>query len=162
MSQSLTWHERLRGHGCPFCGPQPEVNDYKFKIASLRISTLYLFRDQRFRGYCLLVFDPYHATSLAQLPQHEYDAFMLDLKQAGQALQRALHPDHMNYECLGNSGPHLHWHVIPRYQNDPRWGQPVWEGWQRNEFNVNRVVIGDQQYQDLITSIRSCLHDTDG
>ena len=86
MLQSLTWDERLRGHACPFCGPQPEVNDYKFKVASLRISTLCLFQDQRFRGYCLLVFDPYHATSLAQLPQHEYDAFMLDLKQTGQAL----------------------------------------------------------------------------
>ena len=112
MSRNLTWDERLRGHGCPLCGPQPEVNDYIFKVASLRISTLYLFRDQRFRGYCLLVFDPYHATSLAQLPEGEYDAFMLDLKQSRQALQRALHPDHMNDECLGNSGPHLHWHVI--------------------------------------------------
>jgi diadenosine tetraphosphate (Ap4A) HIT family hydrolase len=162
MPQSLTWDERLQGLDCPFCGPQPEVNDYKFKVASLRISTLYLFRDQHFRGYCLLVFDPYHATSLAQLPQHEYDAFMLDLKQAGQTLQRVLHPDHMNYECLGNSSPHLHWHVIPRYQNDPRWGRPVWEGWQRNEFNINRVVIGDQQYQDLVTSIQMCLHETEG
>ena len=113
------------------------------------------------RGYCLLFFDPYHATDLAQLPEREHDAFMLDLKQTGQALQRALHPDHMNYECLGNSGPHLHWHVIPRYQNDPRWGRPVWEGWPRNEFNIDRVVIGNQEYQDLVMSIRMCLHETE-
>jgi len=142
MPQSLTWDERLQGFDCPLCG-------------------LYLFRDQRFRGYCLLFFDPYHATDLAQLPEREHDAFMLDLKQTGQALQRALHPDHMNYECLGNSGPHLHWHVIPRYQNDPRWGRPVWEGWPRNEFNINRVVIGNEEYQDPITSIRTCLRETE-
>jgi diadenosine tetraphosphate (Ap4A) HIT family hydrolase len=91
MRQGLTWDERLQGLDCPLCGPQPEVNDYKSKVASLRISTLYLFRDQRFRGYCLLVFDRYHATDLAQLPEREYDAFMLDLKQARRALQRALY-----------------------------------------------------------------------
>jgi hypothetical protein len=62
MPQSLTWDERLQGLDCPFCDPQPEVNDNKFKVASLRISTLYLIRDQRFGGYCLLVFDRYHAT----------------------------------------------------------------------------------------------------
>jgi len=22
--------------------------------------------------------------------------------------------------------PHLHWHVIPRYKDDGRWGSPIW------------------------------------
>jgi diadenosine tetraphosphate (Ap4A) HIT family hydrolase len=22
--------------------------------------------------------------------------------------------------------PHLHWHVVPRYKNDGRWGAPIW------------------------------------
>ena len=35
-------------------------------------------------------------------------------------------PDHMNVESLGNVMPHLHWHVIPRYKRDGRWGQPIW------------------------------------
>ena len=35
-------------------------------------------------------------------------------------------PDHMNVESLGNVMPHLHWHVIPRYKDDGRWGHPIW------------------------------------
>lgn len=35
-------------------------------------------------------------------------------------------PDHMNIESLGNVVAHLHWHIIPRYRTDPRWGQPIW------------------------------------
>jgi len=35
-------------------------------------------------------------------------------------------PQHVNVESLGNVMPHLHWHVIPRYKNDGRWGSPIW------------------------------------
>lgn len=155
--QDVTWPDRLAGRDCPLCGPQPEANDYKLTIAPLRISTLYLCRDQRFRGYCYLIFNPYHATSLAGLPDDEHHAFMADLRQAGRALQTALQPDHMNYECLGNSEPHLHWHLIPRYVDDPRWGRPVWEGWPRNEFTLHRVTLEDRAYADLVALIRSHL-----
>ncbi|MFF1819285.1 hypothetical protein ACFVWG_18440 [Kribbella sp. NPDC058245] len=33
-------------------------------------------------------------------------------------------PLKMNYETLGNSSPHLHAHLVPRYVEDPRPGQP--------------------------------------
>jgi diadenosine tetraphosphate (Ap4A) HIT family hydrolase len=32
----------------------------------------------------------------------------------------------MNYEMLGNQTPHLHWHLIPRYQGDPDAAHPIW------------------------------------
>jgi len=37
-----------------------------------------------------------------------------------------MNPDHVNVESLGNVVPHLHWHVIPRYLDDARWGMPIW------------------------------------
>ena len=147
---------RLAG-GCPLCAPRAANNEYRLEIASLTISTLYLFRDQRFRGYCLLVFDAWHATELAGLNDHEYATFMNDLRRALRAIQNALRPDHMNCESLGNSNPHLHWHIIPRYQNDPRWGQPIWEGWPRNEFTVNRMTIPKVEELGLIRQIQLTL-----
>ena len=152
-----SWKDKQKGIGCYFCLPRPANNEYRIEIASLSISTLYLFRDQRFRGYCLLIFDPRHATSLEELSDQEYSAFMHDLRIAAQAIRRALSPDHMNYECLGNSTPHLHWHIVPRYKHDPRWGQPIWEGWQRNEFNLNRVTLTDEAYAEIIQEIRLAL-----
>ena len=32
----------------------------------------------------------------------------------------------MNYCSLGNVVPHLHWHLVPRYRSDPRWGSPIY------------------------------------
>jgi ATP adenylyltransferase len=157
------WHQPDRSDaarqaiGCPLCTPRAANNEYRLQIAPLAISTLYLFRDQRFRGYCLLVFDAWHATSLTDLSNHEYSTFMTDLQRALQAIQHALQPDHLNCESLGNSNPHLHWHIVPRYKNDPRWGQPIWEGWPRAEFTVNRVSLPEAQERMLIEQIHVTL-----
>ncbi|MFN8457326.1 MAG: HIT family protein [Anaerolineae bacterium] len=152
-----SWEDLQQGIGCYFCVPREANNEYRIEIARLSISTLYLFRDQRFRGYCLLIFDPRHAISLEELSKPEYSAFMRDLRAAAGTIRRALNPDHLNYACLGNSTPHLHWHIIPRYKNDLRWGQPVWEGWPRNEFNLNRVTLADEEYSDIVQRIRLAL-----
>ena len=33
-------------------------------------------------------------------------------------------PVKLNYDVLGNSVPHLHTHLVPRYADDPRPGWP--------------------------------------
>jgi diadenosine tetraphosphate (Ap4A) HIT family hydrolase len=42
------------------------------------------------------------------------------------AIKRELQPARINYECLGNQLHHIHWHVIPRYADDPQPTQPIW------------------------------------
>jgi diadenosine tetraphosphate (Ap4A) HIT family hydrolase len=37
-----------------------------------------------------------------------------------------LQPDKINLASLGNVVPHLHWHVIPRFADDPHFPNPVW------------------------------------
>ena len=33
-------------------------------------------------------------------------------------IRQVMRPDKINLASLGNLTPHLHWHVIPRYQHD--------------------------------------------
>jgi diadenosine tetraphosphate (Ap4A) HIT family hydrolase len=126
MSTRDDWTTRVSGTNCPLCAPRPESNDYWDLIAVLSISSLYLAKNQTYRGQCQLVFDARHAARLDQLDPHEYAAFARDLLTAHNAVARAMQPDHMNVESLGNVVPHLHWHVIPRYDGDPHWGLPIW------------------------------------
>jgi len=126
---------------CVLCPPRNPVAEDRHEIATLSISTLYLYGDQRFRGYSILAFDARHGVALGDLTKSEYTSYMEDLRISAQAISVALHPDHMNVELLGNALPHLHWHIVPRYKDDPRWGSPIWLDWPPDEFNVNRKKL---------------------
>jgi diadenosine tetraphosphate (Ap4A) HIT family hydrolase len=58
-----------------------------------------------------------HATELYDLPHHE----------STQYFAAAFRPRKMDYEVLGNTVAHLHWHLFPRYDWDPNPKGPIWE-----------------------------------
>ena len=111
---------------CPFCLPRQDNSRYWVKVASLPVSTLYLDRNQTYRGHCLLVFDRYHVEGLELLAADDYTRVMSDLRKAARAISAAHNPDLMNYASMGNVVRHLHWHIVPRYRSDPRWGAPIY------------------------------------
>jgi diadenosine tetraphosphate (Ap4A) HIT family hydrolase len=45
-----------------------------------------------------------------------------------QVLITALQPTKINLAALGNLVPHLHWHVIARFDWDSHFPQPIWVG----------------------------------
>ncbi len=47
------------------------------------------------------------------------------------ALRQVMRPDKINLATLGNKVPHMHWHVIPRYLDDPHFPNPVWSSKRR-------------------------------
>ena len=49
-----------------------------------------------------------------------------------QVLIRVLRPTKINLAALGNVVPHLHWHVIARFDRDSHFPQPVWGEAQRH------------------------------
>ena len=111
---------------CPLDSPRPPSNEHWDFVAQLSVSSLYLPTNQTYRGQCVLVFDPRHVARVDELTQEEWRAMADDLFRAQRAVYDVARPDHMNIESLGNVVAHLHWHIIPRYKNDPRWGQPIW------------------------------------
>ena len=48
-----------------------------------------------------------------------------------QALRQHLSPTKVNIAALGNMVPHLHWHVIARFDWDSHFPAPVWAAAQR-------------------------------
>ena len=120
------WDALVRGVQCPLDAPRPETNAHWDLVAVLSISSLYLTSTQTYRGHCQLIFDARHVARPDQLTREEWTAWCADLFIAQAAIMHTVHADHVNIESLGNVVPHLHWHIVPRYRTDPRWGAPIW------------------------------------
>jgi diadenosine tetraphosphate (Ap4A) HIT family hydrolase len=154
MTALSSWDALKKGTQCPFDGPRSESNEHWDRIGTLSVSTLYLHKIQTYRGYSVLVFDPRHVTALTDLNEGERTALMSDLCRAQEGMRRVLKPDHFNVESLGNQVPHLHWHIIPRYKNDPRWGLPIW---MTAESELPRVALAAADRATLIKDLKSAL-----
>jgi diadenosine tetraphosphate (Ap4A) HIT family hydrolase len=120
-----SWFELRSGDGCPLCAPRPRVSEHTYFVCHLSVSTLYLSRDQSYRGTCAVVYDPAHVTRPSELSEIEWQHFAGDIRIAERSVTQAFRPDHVNVECLGNTVPHLHAAIIPRYRSDSRWGRPI-------------------------------------
>jgi diadenosine tetraphosphate (Ap4A) HIT family hydrolase len=139
---------------CPLDAPRPASNEHWDFVAALSISSLYLNANQTYRGYSLLVFDPRHAERVDELSESEWIALSRDLHVATRAIHRTVQPDHMNVEQLGNVIAHLHWHIVPRYRSDPRWGGPIWT---TNPADMTVTAIATEERLKLIAQVREAL-----
>jgi diadenosine tetraphosphate (Ap4A) HIT family hydrolase len=81
---------------------------------------------QYFRGYTFFAARRC-VREVYDLPSDERAAHLFEMTEVARALDRVFQPRKMNYEALGNGVPHLHWHLIPRYESDPHPRGPVWE-----------------------------------
>ena len=122
----MDWFSLAAGENCPFDPSRVEPNPYWDSVVQLGVSTLCLLRNQFYRGHSILIYDPAHVIRPDQLTLDEWSSFTGDAHVAARALVELFRPDHINVECLGNEMPHLHWHLVPRYTDDPRWGGPIW------------------------------------
>ena len=76
-------------------------------------------------GFCRVVWNE-HVKELTDLNDADRKIFMEAVFTLETALRKALQPEKMNVASLGNQTPHLHWHVIPRFRDDPAFPKPVW------------------------------------
>jgi diadenosine tetraphosphate (Ap4A) HIT family hydrolase len=76
------------------------------------------------RGYTVVIWRGRHVVEPTELSEDEAGAYWRDVLRVGRALEERFGPVKLNYETHGNTLPHLHTHVMPRYPDDPRPARP--------------------------------------
>jgi len=76
-------------------------------------------------GFCRVIWNA-HAAEMTDLAEAERARLMRVVFTVEAALRELLQPDKINLASLGNVVPHLHWHVIPRFRDDPHFPSPIW------------------------------------
>ena len=67
-----------------------------------------------------------HVAEFSDLSPTERQVCMHAVAKVEQVLRSELQPTKINLAALGNMVPHLHWHVIARFERDSHFPSPVW------------------------------------
>lgn len=119
------WDALVKGEGCGMCAQgRPERTEYGVLIRAGEHTDAYLQRAEVRPGYSLVVWRGRHVTEPTELTAEEASSYWADVLAVARGLIACYRPLKMNYETLGNSLPHLHTHLIPRYRVDPAPGRP--------------------------------------
>ena len=111
--------------GCPVC-QEIESTNPPVLIKELSHSWLECYPEAQgaLFGKCHIL-SKVHANHLHELDVESMKNLMIDVQQAGQALHRVTGAVKINYEIHGNSMPHLHIHLFPRYLDDAFASAPI-------------------------------------
>jgi diadenosine tetraphosphate (Ap4A) HIT family hydrolase len=84
-----------------------------------------LVADSDYAGYCRVIWNA-HIREMTDLPAAEREHCMRVVFAVEQTLRRACDPRKINLASFGNQAPHLHWHVIPRFEDDAHFPNSIW------------------------------------
>jgi diadenosine tetraphosphate (Ap4A) HIT family hydrolase len=90
--------------------------------------------EPNYPGFCRVILAR-HATEMADLEEDERDGLMAVVFAVEAVVREAMKPHKMNLASLGNMTPHVHWHVVPRFEDDRHFPSPIW-GAPRREGSV--------------------------
>ncbi|TAK87840.1 MAG: HIT family protein [Aquabacterium sp.] len=94
-----------------------------------------------------------HVAEWTDLVPENRSHIMQTVAKVETVLREALAPTKINLASLGNVVPHLHWHVIARYDWDARWPAPVWAPKQREvDDAAKRLALPLEKLDALIAS----------
>ena len=110
---------------CPLC--ESDGGLLVFRNAQLRIIQA---TEAGFPAFYRVVWNR-HVAEFSDLSLAEREACMQAVVAVEQILRRELQPRKINLAALGKAVPHLHWHVIARFDWDSHFPAPVWSAPQR-------------------------------
>lgn len=132
---------------CLYC--TNTFDNLMIKIADLRVSRVFLFKEQTYRGRCLVAYKD-HVNDLNELSEEDRNAFMADVCQVTSAMQKAFNPEKINYGAYSDKLSHLHFHLAPKYVDGPDYGGTF-------QMNPGKVYLSDAEYQELIDKVKANL-----
>lgn len=123
---------------CGYCHPEAET-----VVWSGDKCRVILADEPGFDGWCRVIWSD-HVRELSDLAGPDRDHFMAVVAAVEGTLIALLEPVKMNIAALGTAAPHLHFHVIPRFETDANFPAPVWTERRHTTSRLDRIALAER------------------
>lgn len=131
---------------CLYCNDNQTQKDLMIKVCQLPSSTVFLFREQTYKGRCIVAYKN-HATELYELSGEALLAFMEDVNRVARAMKKIFQPAKINYGAYSDKLPHLHVHLAPKYVDGPDYGGVF-------VMNPQKTYLQEGEYEAIIEQLK--------
>lgn len=131
---------------CLYCQNNETLKSLMIEVAKLNVSRVFIFKEQTYRGRCLVAYNG-HVDDLNLLSDDERNAFMADVANVTRAMQKIFNPAKINYGAYSDTLEHLHFHLIPKYEDGPDFGGVF-------RMNPKQVYLTDEEYAQMAEALK--------
>ena len=132
---------------CFYCENGEKLRSLMIEICELPYSKVYLNRDQKHKGRCIVMLKG-HKTEYFQMTPEENAGYFAELAKVAKAIYDLYQPDKLNYATYGDGVPHVHVHVVPKYKDGLNWGSPF-------DDTLPKVLLSDEEYTEMVNALRT-------
>ena len=143
----------MKDNNCAYCMRGELLDKFGIYVCDLSVSTLVLFREQSHPGRCIVAYRD-HVSEIVDISDDERNAFFEDVNRAAKAIHAVFSPDKLNYGAYGDTGCHLHIHLVPKYRDGFEWGGVF-------EMNPGKVTLTEAEYADMAEKLKKALERKD-
>lgn len=137
----------MKDQNCAYCVEGELLDAFGIKICELESSKVYLFKEQSHLGR-VIVAHKKHVSELVELSQEELHLYFDEVAKVANVLHKLFQPEKVNYGAYGDTGHHLHFHLVPKYKDGYEWGGVF-------AMNLGEKYLTEQEYAELVEKIKN-------
>ncbi len=134
---------------CAYCQKGDLVAEFGHFAIELKDSIVYIFKEQSHYGR-LIVAHKKHVSEIVELTKAEREEFFEEINLVAKAMHRAFKPEKINYGAYGDTGHHLHFHLVPKYKDGYEWGGVFL-------MNPKLKMVDDDECEKIAERLRTAL-----
>ena len=132
---------------CFYCTKDERQAALMIPLAELAWSEVFLFRDQKHRGRCVVALKE-HRDEIWQLSDEQRNGVFAEVSAVAEAVSRYARADKINYAIYGDKVSHFHVHVVPKRRDELQWGGPFTD-------DIEKTRLSEEAYLETGRGILS-------
>ena len=135
---------------CAYCMKSDLVAKFGYFCCEMESSNVYIFKEQSHPGR-VIVAHKKHVSEIIELTDEERNQFFKDINTVSNAIHKVFNPDKVNYGAYGDTGHHLHFHLVPKYKDDFEWNGVFL-------MNPGLKIASDAECEEIAKKLRAAMN----
>ena len=135
---------------CAYCMKGDLVAKFGYFCCEMESSNVYIFKEQSHPGR-VIVAHKKHVSEIIELTDEERNQFFKDINTVSSAIHKVFNPDKVNYGAYGDTGHHLHFHLVPKYKDDFEWNGVFL-------MNPGLKIASDAECEEIAKKLRAAMN----